>query len=110
MTGMAKPFRKPNASESSLVRQPLPKGKSKTLHFLMRKRRRSQFESESESESEREREGEALTSADLTDANLSRAILTDAQIDQKHLDEACGSDAVLPPGLTLKPCPSQTAP
>jgi uncharacterized protein YjbI with pentapeptide repeats len=61
-----------------------------------------------------------LTNADLTHANLTYTILTDvnltnanltgARIDQRQLDEACGSNAVLPPGLTLKPCPPQSPP
>jgi Pentapeptide repeats (8 copies) len=54
--------------------------------------------------------GANLTGANLTDANLTRANLTVVQIDQKQLDTACGSDAVLPPGLTLKACPSQSSP
>jgi uncharacterized protein YjbI with pentapeptide repeats len=49
--------------------------------------------------------GADLTGAGLAYANLTGAKLTGAQIRQKQLDEACGSDAVLPPGLTLKPCP-----
>jgi uncharacterized protein YjbI with pentapeptide repeats len=51
-----------------------------------------------------------LTRADLTDAELTRADLTGARIDQKQLDEACGSDAKLPLGLTLKPCPPKSPP
>jgi Pentapeptide repeats (8 copies) len=59
--------------------------------------------------------GANLTSVDLRGANLSgadlfHANLTDARLDQKQLDVACGSDALLPPGLTLKPCPSQSSP
>ena len=47
-----------------------------------------------------------LSGANLTGANLSGADLSHATLDgQKQLDEACGLDAVLPPGLTLKPCP-----
>ena len=60
-----------------------------------------------------------LFRADLSDANLShanldhaslftarfdRADLSDANVDQQQLDLACGTDAKLPPGLTLKPC------
>jgi uncharacterized protein YjbI with pentapeptide repeats len=46
-----------------------------------------------------------LTAANLTGAHLNRANLTGAILDgQKQLDEACGSDALLPTGLTLKPC------
>lgn len=49
--------------------------------------------------------GAYLRDADLSGAYLSHANLTDASLDgQKQLDEACGSDAVLPTGLTLKPC------
>jgi uncharacterized protein YjbI with pentapeptide repeats len=51
-----------------------------------------------------------LTGADLTYANLTGAKLTGAQIGQKQLDGACGLDVLLPPGLTLKPCPSQSSP
>jgi uncharacterized protein YjbI with pentapeptide repeats len=50
-----------------------------------------------------------LSGANLSGANLSRANLTDATLSmvdaQKQLDQACGTDAKLPPGLTLKPCP-----
>jgi Pentapeptide repeats (8 copies) len=50
--------------------------------------------------------GANLHFAHLTDADLSSANLSGANLDgQKQLDEACGSDAVLPTGLTLKPCP-----
>ena len=52
-----------------------------------------------------------LTNADLSDAhlsgvNLSGADLTDADLtgEQARLNLACGSDAKLPPDLTLKPC------
>jgi uncharacterized protein YjbI with pentapeptide repeats len=56
-----------------------------------------------------------LSSADLSDAalfeaNLSHADLTHARIGQKQLDEACGSDAKLPLGLALKPCPPKSPP
>jgi uncharacterized protein YjbI with pentapeptide repeats len=57
-----------------------------------------------------------LTNADLTFAHLNGADLTHANLTgarllgQKQLDEACGSDAVLPQGLTLKPCPPQSTP
>jgi uncharacterized protein YjbI with pentapeptide repeats len=47
----------------------------------------------------------ALARTNLTNVTLDRADLTGAQIDQQQLDEACGSDAKLPAGLTLKPCP-----
>jgi Pentapeptide repeats (8 copies) len=50
--------------------------------------------------------GADLTGANLSDADLTRANLTDAYLDgQKQLDAACGSEAILPTGLTLKPCP-----
>ena len=50
-----------------------------------------------------------LSKANLSDAHLSGTILTNADlssatVSQTQLDEACGSDAKLPPGLTLKPC------
>jgi hypothetical protein len=49
-----------------------------------------------------------LTNADLTSADLTNANLTSAEgLDQKQLDDACGSDAKLPTGLTLKPCPQK---
>jgi hypothetical protein len=49
--------------------------------------------------------GAVLTGANLTGAVLTGANLTDATLDgQQQLDEACGSEAVLPTGLTLKPC------
>jgi hypothetical protein len=56
-----------------------------------------------------------LFGANLSGANLSGAhnyefspgkgISPPAKISQAQLDEACGVDAELPPGLTLKPCP-----
>jgi uncharacterized protein YjbI with pentapeptide repeats len=61
--------------------------------------------------------GTNLTSADLTGANLTGTNLTGAdltganlakshfQVKQAQLDGACGKDAKLPAGLTLKPCP-----
>jgi uncharacterized protein YjbI with pentapeptide repeats len=58
--------------------------------------------------------GADLTGADLRGANLANANLTNANLTrtsldgQKQLDEACGSDAVLPTGLTLKPCPPRS--
>jgi uncharacterized protein YjbI with pentapeptide repeats len=54
--------------------------------------------------------GADLTGAKLTYANLTGTKLTGAQIRQKQLDEACGLNVLLPPGLTLKPCPSQSSP
>jgi uncharacterized protein YjbI with pentapeptide repeats len=48
--------------------------------------------------------------ANLNGANLSGANLSGAKISQMQLDVACGSDAKLPPGLTLKPCPPQSPP
>ena len=51
-----------------------------------------------------------LTGADLTGADLSSADLSSAVLDQKQLDEACGWDAKLPTGLTLKPCPPPSSP
>jgi uncharacterized protein YjbI with pentapeptide repeats len=48
--------------------------------------------------------GAELLNADLTGANLMVA----KNLDQQQLDDACGTDAKLPPGppgLTLKPCP-----
>ena len=55
--------------------------------------------------------GANLTRAKLANANLSHADLTSAHLDdQAQLDEACGSDAVLPTGLTLRPCPPPRSP
>jgi hypothetical protein len=49
-----------------------------------------------------------LVGADLNDANLNRADLRITVLDgQEQLDKACGEDAKLPPGLTLKPCPEK---
>ena len=42
--------------------------------------------------------------------NLSKADLSDATISQNQLDKACGEDAKLPPGLSLKPCASPSPP
>jgi uncharacterized protein YjbI with pentapeptide repeats len=56
--------------------------------------------------------GADLTGANLTGANLNGANLNGANLNgvanliQNQLDEACGTDTKLPPGLTLKPCPS----
>jgi uncharacterized protein YjbI with pentapeptide repeats len=45
-------------------------------------------------------------SANLSGAILIRANLSNAKdLTQTQLDAACGADAKLPPGLTLKPCP-----
>jgi uncharacterized protein YjbI with pentapeptide repeats len=53
--------------------------------------------------------GANLSNANLTGADLSRVILTGTHLDgQSQLDEACGKDALFPPGLTLKPCPSKS--
>ena len=50
--------------------------------------------------------GADLTFANLTGANLNGTDLNGAFLDgEKQLDGACGSEAVLPTGLTLKPCP-----
>jgi hypothetical protein len=50
--------------------------------------------------------GVDLRGANLSGADLFYANLTGARLDgQKQFDVACGSDAKLPPGLTLKPCP-----
>jgi uncharacterized protein YjbI with pentapeptide repeats len=47
-----------------------------------------------------------LEVADLSGADLSGADLSGAQnLQQQQLDKACGTDAKLPPDLTLKPCP-----
>jgi hypothetical protein len=52
-----------------------------------------------------------LNEADLTEANLGGAYLDHANLTgvknltQEQLHQACGTDAKLPPGLTLKPCP-----
>jgi Pentapeptide repeats (8 copies) len=54
--------------------------------------------------------GADLTGADLRAANLTKANLTGARLDgQQQLAEACGSDAALPAGLALKPCPSESS-
>jgi uncharacterized protein YjbI with pentapeptide repeats len=49
--------------------------------------------------------GAYLNYADLSGAYLNYADLTDATVAQSQLDQACGVDAKLPTGLTLKPCP-----
>jgi uncharacterized protein YjbI with pentapeptide repeats len=49
--------------------------------------------------------GADLRSASLSGANLSGANLSGARnLTQTQLVEACGTDAKLDPGLTLKPC------
>lgn len=49
--------------------------------------------------------GATLSGANLSNANLSGADLRNAILDgQPQLDMACGTDAKLPPSLTLKPC------
>ena len=46
-----------------------------------------------------------LSGATLSRANLSRADLSGVEnLTQAQLDQACGTDAKLPEGLTLKPC------
>jgi uncharacterized protein YjbI with pentapeptide repeats len=58
-----------------------------------------------------ELDGALLMNADLSHADLSGASLSNADLGGAHLDgqqqlnEACGTDAALPPGLTLKRCP-----
>jgi len=49
----------------------------------------------------------SLTVAHLNQADLSDADLTGTTVTQHQLDNACGTDTKLPPGLTLKPCPDQ---
>ena len=52
-----------------------------------------------------------LTGANLTNANLINADLDGARVEgQQQLDEACGSNVVLPTGLALKPCPPKSPP
>ena len=50
--------------------------------------------------------GAQLNGAFLNNANLNGVNLRDAQVVQWQLDRACGKDAMLPAGLTLKPCPA----
>jgi uncharacterized protein YjbI with pentapeptide repeats len=51
--------------------------------------------------------GANLRDADLSDANLDRPGIISVTLDgQQQLDQACGTNAVLPPGLILKPCPA----
>jgi uncharacterized protein YjbI with pentapeptide repeats len=42
--------------------------------------------------------------ANLTGSVLTQADLSNSNVTQSQLDTACGSDVILPPGLTLKPC------
>ena len=54
--------------------------------------------------------GTLLFGADFGGADLSFSDLRDASFDnppQAQLDRACGKDAKLPEGLTLKPCPEK---
>ena len=48
--------------------------------------------------------GALLGGANLGGANLSGAILIGATVSQAQLEEACGIDVKLDPGLTMKPC------
>jgi uncharacterized protein YjbI with pentapeptide repeats len=48
--------------------------------------------------------GADLTGADLTAAHLSGARLRGAKLMQAQLDQPCGTNAKLDPGLTIKPC------
>jgi uncharacterized protein YjbI with pentapeptide repeats len=49
--------------------------------------------------------GADLRDADMHDANLDGANLYEARnLTQAQLDDACGTDVKLPPGMTLKPC------
>ena len=45
-----------------------------------------------------------LSGANLTRTNLTGADLTGATVSQTQLEEACGIDVKLDPGLTIKPC------
>jgi hypothetical protein len=48
-----------------------------------------------------------LFDADLSGADLTGAFPTGATISPDQLDKACGTKAMLNPGLTLKPCPPE---
>lgn len=48
--------------------------------------------------------GADLTDANLTGADLSNSDLTAAKVTQPQLDKACGTQAKLPAGFTIKPC------
>jgi uncharacterized protein YjbI with pentapeptide repeats len=49
--------------------------------------------------------GADLSHANLTGAHLNGADLIGATVTQAQLDQACGTDVKLDPGLTIKPCP-----
>jgi hypothetical protein len=51
-----------------------------------------------------------LRDAHLNQANLSGANLSGPYLGQKELDQACGTEVKLPPGLTVKPCPRNWPP
>jgi uncharacterized protein YjbI with pentapeptide repeats len=54
-----------------------------------------------------------LAGANLTGADLDGANLAGATINQRQLDNACGTDVTLPshtPHLTIKPCPQPSGP
>lgn len=48
--------------------------------------------------------GANLEGASLASTRLDHATMTEATITQSQLDTACGEQASLPPGLTVKPC------
>jgi len=55
--------------------------------------------------------GAKLQSTNLSGAHLDGAnLLRSENLSQMQLDGACGADAMLPPGLTLKPCLAQWEP
>jgi hypothetical protein len=49
--------------------------------------------------------GADLSGSSLRGTNLSNANLTSVTVSQRELDQACGTNVTLPPGLTIKPCP-----
>ena len=51
-----------------------------------------------------------LDDAELGGADLRDANLRGAKVFQSQLDQACGTNGKLPPGLTLKPCPERAGP
>ena len=51
-----------------------------------------------------------LDDAELGGADLRDANLRGAKVFQSQLDQACGTNGKLPPGLTLKPCPEPKLP